>query len=226
LKPKAAKAFTRWQVLTVWFLTIVGLGLCYAVIPILFVLPLIVRHFPEGGSPKVLAGSDLGLVIIYALATIVGSVACGGGLKLATSLAPARYSVALLILVLIVLGYLGDAAIAARSVFSSLSVVPRGETLSRQLAFLEGAWAVSYFGLFLVLTGWSLKAPWDRCAQRISDLLACFFSSLNARGKVDEVGTPVIIAAALAVTGVPAKVIPSADRDQPLAFTQAVDPDR
>ncbi|MEG8023246.1 hypothetical protein [Sphingomonas aerolata] len=80
---------------------------------------------------------------------------------------------------LIVLAYVADAASQARVFVSALTYMPTGSNMARPIGFWEGAWVIYYSGLFLTLVGWTLKAPWDRCAQRLSDLISKFYNFLS-----------------------------------------------
>lgn len=201
-RPKPSKdlpKLSRWEIFAVWFFSIAGLGVLFAAVPIMGILPIISSHFPANGVPVPLGRGDMIRIIFYSCLTALFSVVCGGGLKLATVAAPARFSLLLLFIVLILLGYLGDAVATARTMFSSLMVKDPGGSTIRPLTFLEGSWAVPYFALFLVLTGWSLKAPWDRCAQRSNELIARFVSFLNRKSKFDKVGLTAIIATIISI---------------------------
>lgn len=108
------------------------------------------------GQTPILTTPHEWILALSLLFAVVLSTLAGGILKMATANSPIQWSAYALLASLSSLAAAAYILGEARSVFSASGA--------------DGAaWVMPWLGTIVVLLGWTLKAPWDRCAQIVSD---------------------------------------------------------
>ncbi len=149
---------TVWQQLFVWLIALGGTLVGLLLVPTLVFSDLLNDLTAQRalGHATVLTSSHLwGLALSLAFA-VFSSVTAGGVLKMATNNSPIQWSAYALLLSLCALAASTYFISEARPAFSGPNA--KGTV-----------WVMPWLGTIAVLLGWTLKAPWDRSAQIVSE---------------------------------------------------------
>lgn len=108
------------------------------------------------GNTPMLGASHLWMLALSLILAVFVSAVAGGVLKMATLNSPIQWSAYALLLSLCALAVATYIIGEVRPVFSGPSA--KGTV-----------WVMPWLGTIAVLLGWTLKAPWDRCAQIVGE---------------------------------------------------------
>lgn len=142
------------------------------------------------GQTPLLTPPHLWMLGLSLLLAIFLSTTAGGVLKMATNNSPIQWSVYALLLSLCSLAAATYLIGEARPVFSGPGT--KGTV-----------WVMPWLGTIAVLLGWTLKAPWDRCAQIVSEKTTNVTGWLNKPDAFTRAVTSRIAALPLATMDVP-----------------------
>lgn len=127
-------------------------------------------HMEKAGESVELLGPNFWLVVGSVIVAAVASAIVGGVLKAAADYSPVWWSVVALFLVLVIVATISVIIGEAHTDFGApVRTIVNGKQESHPRSFLEGGWVVSWLVMLSVLVGWTLKAPWDRCAKHFQD---------------------------------------------------------
>lgn len=149
---------TVWQQLLVWLVALGGALVGLLLVPTLAFADLLNDLTAQRalGHPTALTTWHLSMLALSLILAVLTSVIAGGVLKMATSNSPIQWSAYALLLSLCALAAVTYFIGEARPAFSGPSA--KGTV-----------WVMPWLGTIAVLLGWTLKAPWDRCAQIVGE---------------------------------------------------------
>ncbi len=202
---------TRSEGAIVWLCGLAAFSILVILVPFALFQHVVsdVAAAEKAGKGTILGCWNTLLLSLSILSAVIGSIVSGGVFKIATERSAVQWSFYALLACLVGFGWLGDFAGIVRAAFSD----PHHGTAAKvgaELAFSKGRWVIWWVSTIVVLVGWTLKGPWDRCMKAFGDVTTEVISFLQKPHRWDR-----IVAAVLTSFHVATASVDSAPKDRP-----------
>ncbi len=216
--PPEKDPLTRSEGAIVWLCGIAVFSVFVIIVPFAVFQHVVsdVAAAEKAGKVTVLGCGNTILLWFSILSAVVGSIFAGGIFKIATERSAVQWSFYALLACLVGIAWLGDFAGIVRAAFSD----PQPGTSTKvgaALTFSKGGWVIWWVSTIVVLVGWTLKGPWDRCMKAFGDVTTKVITFLQKPHRWDRIIAAVLTSFHVATASVdsPAKIRPGHDIQRP-----------